>query len=228
MSLNQNQKNDYMFREKEDGTLDFIGDFESFYLSDPDPWGQSATPDGEMSKYYRHSRDRLSSQLERINPPSLVEIGCGLGYTTEAIQNLLIDTKVIGIDVSNTAISKAQEAYPHLSFQQGDITSNSFFLSGKCEVVILNQLLWYILESLSETFENCFSILKPNGRIIISQAFLQAPQKYGKDICDGFDGLISYLGENMVDRFGIEHSNLDDSNSFVHNDGLIILKKHDS
>jgi SAM-dependent methyltransferase len=104
----------------------------------------------------------------------------------------------------------------------GDISGTNFNSDIKYDVVILNQLLWYILESLSETFENCFSILKPNGRIIISQAFLQAPQKYGKDICDGFYGLISYLSDH---RFNIEYSQLDDSNSFVHNDGLIILKK---
>ena len=110
----------------------------------------------------------------------------------------------------------------------GDISEINFHSDIKYDVVILNQLLWYILESLSETFENCFSILNPNGRIMISQAFLQTPQKYGKDICDGFDGLISYLGKNMADRFGIEYSNLDDSNSFIHNDGLITLKKHDS
>ena len=58
----------------------------------------------------------------------------------------------------------------------------------KYDVVILNQLLWYILESLFITFENCFSLLNSNGRVIVSQAFLQSPQKYGADICDGFDG----------------------------------------
>ena len=36
----------------------------------------------------------------------------------------------------------------------------NFHSDMKYDVVILNQLLWYILKSLFETFENCFSILK--------------------------------------------------------------------
>jgi len=213
----------YIFKPNGD-KLEFVGDFESLYKNEDDPWNQSGK-DGEISYYYAHSRRRLVNQLKEINPDSLLETGCGLGYTTKIIQESLPECNVIGMDISRTAIIKAVKLFPSLDFMSGDISGTNFYSDIKYDVVILNQLLWYILESLSETFENCFSILKPNGRIIISQAFLQAPQKYGKDICDGFDGLISYLSDH---KFNIEYSQLDDSNSFVHNDGLIILKKHDS
>ena len=63
-------------------------------------------------------------------------------------------------------------------------------------------------------------MLRPSGQVIISQAFLQTPQKYGKDICDGFDGLGKYLTKN---KFNIEYSNLDRSGHFIHDDGLLIL-----
>ena len=126
------------------------------------------------------------------------------------------------MDISKVAISKAIKLFPNLNFVSGDIRSTSGPPDIKYDVIILNQLLWYVLECLYDTFENCFSMLNPNGRIIISQAFLQTPQKYGKDICDGFGGLISYLSDH---KFNIEHSQLDDSNSFIHNDGLVILGK---
>jgi len=213
----------YVFKPNGD-KLEFVGDFESLYKNEDDPWNQSGK-DGKISYYYAHSRRRLVNQLKEINPDSLLETGCGLGYTTKIIQESLPECNVVGMDISRTAIIKAVKLFPSLDFMSGDISGANIYSDIKYDVVILNQLLWYILESLSETFENCFSILKPNGRIIISQAFLQAPQKYGKDICDGFDGLISYLSDH---KFNIEYSQLDDSNSFVHNDGLIILKKHDS
>jgi len=217
------RKMNYIFKPNGD-KLEFVGDFEALYQNDNDPWNQSGK-DGEISYYYAHSRKRLVDQLKKINPDSLLETGCDLGYTTKIIQKSLPDCNVVGMDISRTAIVKAVNLFPNLDFITEDIGSANFNSDTKYDVVILNQLLWYVLESLSETFENCFSILNPNGRIIISQAFLQAPQKYGKDICDGFDGLISYLSDH---KFNIEYSQLDNSNSFVHNDGLIILKKHDS
>tara|TARA_R100001244_G_C5157564_1_gene130574 strand:+ start:773 stop:1420 length:648 start_codon:yes stop_codon:yes gene_type:complete len=214
---------DYIFKPSGD-KLEFVGDFESLYKNEDDPWNQSGK-EGDISYYYTHSRRRLISQLKEINPDSLLEVGCGLGYTTDIIQESLSGCNVIGMDISRMAITKAVKLFPYLYFVSGDISDTNFHSDIKYDVVILNQLLWYILESLSETIENCFSTLKPNGRIVVSQAFLQVPQKYGKDICDGFDGLINYLNDHKIN---IEYFQLDDSKSFVHDDGLIILKNHDS
>jgi len=213
----------YIFKPRGDN-LEFVGDFESLYENEDDPWNQSGK-DGEIRDYYTHSRRILTDRLREINPDSLLEIGCGLGYTTKIIQESLPGCNVVGMDISKTAIIRATALFPGLNFMTADIGSTDFNTETKYDVVILNQLLWYILESISESFENCFSALKPAGRVVISQAFLQKPQKYGKDICDGFAGLISYLD---VHGFNIEHSQLDDSGAFVHNDGLIILKNHDS
>ena len=212
-------KMNYIFKPNGD-KLEFVGDFESLYKNEDDPWNQSGK-NGEISYYYDHSRTRLTNKLKEINPDSLLEIGCGLGYTTKIIQQSLPKCSVTGMDISKVAISKAIKLFPNLNFVSGDIRSASGRPDIKYDVVILNQLLWYVLESLYETFRNCFSILKPNGRIIISQAFLQTSQKYGKDICDGFGGLISYLNSH---KFNIEYSDLDDSNRFIHDDGLLVLK----
>jgi len=213
----------YIFKPNGD-KLEFVGDFESLYENEDDPWEQSAGS-GSMAIYYEYSRKRLAEQLKKINPNSLLEVGCGLGYTTKNIQESLPACEVTGMDISRTAIKKAVKLFPSINFVKGDISNKRFNSDIKYDVVILNQMLWYILESLSGTFENCFSVLKPNGRMVISQAFLRAPQKYGKDICDGFDGLISYLNDHGLN---IEHSQFDNSNSFIHNDGLIIFKRHDS
>ena len=212
----------YIFKQNGD-SLDFVGDFESLYKNDNDPWGQSGK-NGEMSHYYAHSRKRLIEQLKKIKPKSLLETGCGLGYATKNIQESLPECNVIGVDISKTAIVKAAKLFPNLNFETADIRNANIDLNLKYDVIILNQLLWYVLEFFSETLENCFSLLNPEGKIIISQAFLKTPQKYGTDICDGFDGLIEYL---TINNFDIEYYNLDNSNSYVHNDGLVIFKKQD-
>ena len=66
------------------------------------------TNQGKMERYvyyYAHSRRRLVSQLKEINPGSLIETGCGLGYTTQIIQESLPQCNVVGMDISSIAIS---------------------------------------------------------------------------------------------------------------------------
>ena len=93
------------------------------------------------------------------------------------------------MDISQTATERAAKLFPHLDFIVGDIKNpdfNYFNLEEEYDVVILSQLLWYVLEDLPQVFENCLSVLSANGKLVICQAFLKTPQKYGKNICDGF------------------------------------------
>jgi len=222
MQKNGKTKKNYIFKPVGE-KLVFIGDFESLYKNDNDPWNQSGRT-GEMSLYYTNSRRRLVEMLALINPTSLIEVGCGLGYTTNIIQNFFPSTTVIGMDISTTATNKAYAKFPDLEFVSGDIRRSDCSLNKKFDVVILNQLLWYVLEDLSDTIDNCFSLLTEKGKIVISQAFLKAPQRYGEEICDGFDGLMKYLKNKDLN---IEYSSLYASDLLIHDDGLVIINKRE-
>jgi hypothetical protein len=43
-------KDEFIFQEDRDGTLQFVGDFDGLYASDIDPWGQSAKGDLNYKK----------------------------------------------------------------------------------------------------------------------------------------------------------------------------------
>lgn len=216
---------DYVFKNK-DGKLEFVGDFEGLYCDQEDPWNQSGRT-GEIKDYYDNSRKRLEDLLKISNPESILEVGCGLGYTTNIIQRCVPNCKVVGLDISETAVKKAKFLFPDLDFLSGNIMSPSIETTIKYDVVILNQLLWYILEDLEIVFSNCRDLLHPDGKIIISQAFLKTPQdqKYGREICDGFEGLMNYIRKNLKDKFEIDYYNYDNSKNLLHNDGLISLEK---
>ena len=216
--------NDFVFKEI-DGKLEYVGDFDSLYKNVDDPWYQSCQTDEPIKYYYKFSRDRLITQLTNINPKSVLEIGSGLGYVTEIIQNSL-GCDVVGMDVSKVAVSRATDNFPNLKFKHGDIKNENFIVEEKFDLIILNQLLWYVLDSFSNVFGNCFSSLKLNGNIVITQAFLSSNQEYGSDICNGFHGLVDYLNiEEISSLFEVKYKNFDESNSYVHKDGLIILGK---
>jgi SAM-dependent methyltransferase len=210
----------YIFKEKGD-KLEFVGDFESLYRNDDNPWDQSGDI-GEMSHYYKNSRKRLIREIVKISPDSLLEIGCGLGYVTKYILDENSNCDVFGMDISKTAISKAKKKFPNIEFIEGDIRSAGLKMHKKYDIIILNQLLWYVLTSLKQSIENCTSMLNPEGKIIVSQAFLKTPQKYGKDICDGFEGLENFLIDHDCE---IEYSDIDVSSKYIHNDGLIVFRR---
>jgi trans-aconitate methyltransferase len=213
----------YIFKEIDDKLI-FIGDFEKFYQQDNDPWGQSAS--SEMSRYYQLSRQRLMSILSTIKEKSMiVEVGCGLGYVTKLISDGFPQSNnIIGLDISETAINKAHLLFPDLNFICADITSphlTSYFGHARANVIILNQLLWYILESLPTVMENIYSILEKDGILIISNAFARE-QKYGVEFIDHFHGAADYFSK--LDNFKLIHATFYNDNE-EHDDAQFLLKK---
>ncbi|MGU5646342.1 class I SAM-dependent methyltransferase [Aeromonas caviae] len=212
----------HIFKEV-DNKLIFIGDFDGFYQEDNDPWGQSASSD--MSRYYQLSRQRLIHIISTIKEKSMiVEIGCGLGYVTKQISDEFPQSKVAGIDISETAINKATQLFPCLRFIEADITDpqlTSRVESGTWDVVILNQLLWYILESLPTVMTNIYSLLKSDGHLVISNAFARE-QRYGAEFIDHFHGAASLFSK--LDNFQLIHAAFY-NDSEEHDDAHFLLKK---
>ena len=213
----------YIFKENNE-EIEFVGDFDGLYAEQEDPWHQSGNS-GDIKDYYFYARKKLGLQLKEIHPKTLLEVGCGLGYTTKLIQQDVPDCRVEGMDISGVAIEKARKLFPELAFSKGSIADATLRLQRKYEVIILNQLLWYVLGSLDVVFNNCFNHLTDDGRLIISQAFFKSGQKYGKNICDGFDGLLFYLKNNTKDVFEIEYYEHNATKKLLHDDGLFVLRK---
>jgi len=213
----------HIFREMPHGKLEFVGNFEALYQSEQDPWSQSGSG-RDMSPYYAWSRARLIEQLKVINPISVLEVGCGLGYVTQMIEQALPSSSVVGLDISPTAVEKARSQFPHSTFQQGNICSKAFDVTTQYDAVILSQVLWYIVESLPTTLANCSKLLNSGGQLIFTQAFLKSPQRYAANIINGFDGLMAYLEKSTESSLEVSYSSYDDQQAYQHHDGLIVLK----
>ena len=212
----------HIFREGDHGKLEFIGNFEALYQSESDPWFQSGTGE-DIAAYYAWSRQRLIAQLETLSPTSILEVGCGLGYVTQELDQAFPHAHVAGMDISHTAIHKAREIFPHPTFEQGNICSDTFQSSRHYDVVILSQILWYIIEAFPVALDNCSRLIGDGGHLVFTNAFLRSPQRYAADIIDGFQGLIDYLEQNAASTFRITASDYDDSHQFHHHDGLVVL-----
>jgi SAM-dependent methyltransferase len=214
---------EYIFK-KNNGKLELVGDFEGYYQNNDDPWDQISTI-SDISDYYGYSRMRLIRYVESLGQCNrIMEVGCGLGIVSDMLKKSTRCKSVYGIDISKTAIEKAKLSLRDINFSVGDISSSSFKFNKNMNIIILNQMLWYILEDLDLSIKNIYSLLEKNGYLIISMAFLDR-QEYGVEIINGFEGLMQYCQENLSDRFKLVFSDFDTSGKFPYSDGLVSLRK---
>lgn len=216
---------DYIFREREDGGLEFVGDFEGLYRNDPDPWGQSMRQAG-LDGYYRFSRERLAATLVDLVPQGRVlEVGAGHGHVVRFLADRLGPAVAVeGMDISEQACVRARELYPDLAFHVGDIACLSEG-PGPYDAVIFNQMLWYVAENLSAALGNAVSLLPAGGCLVLVTAFLER-QRFAKEIVDGFGGMLSFILSRHSHELRLIEARYDDSDRFDgYHDGLAVFRK---
>lgn len=209
--------NEFVFREEND-KIKFVGDFESLYQSENDPWQQSSQKPSEMKDYYEFSRQNLIEIIQTKKLTKILEVGCGLGYTTNII-HARTGSDIDGLDISSTAVHKASNKYRHLKFHQGNI--KDFTFQKRYSTIIMMQCLWYILQDFDSIIQNITNQIPAFGHILFSQAFLKE-QKYGTDVIDGYYGLVDYFEKHQ--RYEIIYSEYN-QNGMIHNDGIVLVRR---
>ena len=92
-----------------------IGAFEEMYKAE-DREGFDSWQNNDV----RHLRLRLAMELLRdYNFDSVLELGCGKGTASQFLKKT--NNKVLGVDISPTAIEKAKASYPDISFRTMDV-----------------------------------------------------------------------------------------------------------
>jgi len=211
-----------------DGHLRLTADWNAIYRDNEDPWDQSGKV-GDIASYYALSRSRLTKAIQRHMQKSGdgLEIGCGHGHVIKHLSVYCSNVRWSGLDISEVAIETARHLQPKQSFYVADIANGALHDIGdaRFDLTILNQCLWYILESFDHTVENCIALLRPDGVFIISQAFLRGAQRYGRNIVDGFDGLIDLMRTRYAARLRLIEASYDDRGQHLHHDGLLAFRK---
>ena len=129
-----------------------------------------------------------------------------------------------GVDISGVAIERARNNFPEHHFMVGDIGSSEFLIEPKYDVVIFNQILWYILGNLETAIFNAHRMLNAGGHFVISNGYLKE-QRYGSDIVDGFKGCKKFMEIHCDQLFSLIGSQLDQSGNLVLNDGILVYRK---
>lgn len=171
----------------------FIGEFEKMYQKFDDPWHQQ--------EVIKDSYSRLNTvlTLKNIHARHVLEVGCGLGVFTNYLSQELSDISVSGMDISETAIERARDRYPDLTFVVGDLKNINKYLSQsdyEYDVIIFSELIWYILTDIKVILNKIKQ--KFEGYLIINQTFYKRGQQYGTEFFTNLEEMISYLDLNLI------------------------------
>ena len=105
----------------------------------------------EMKDYYEFSRQNLIEIIQTKKLTKILEVGCGLGYTTNIIHGGTPDIDG-GLDISSTEYIEGSNKYRHLKFHQGNI--KDFTFQKRYGTNNYDPLFVYILQDFDSIIEN--------------------------------------------------------------------------
>ena len=97
---------------------------------------------------------------------TIVDLGCGPGFTTDMLAKATKAKKVLGLDLSEKFIQDAKNLFPNYNFLRHDITEIPFPV--KADVMYCKFLLSH-LNNLEELIINWLNQLNPNGFLLFDE-----------------------------------------------------------
>jgi SAM-dependent methyltransferase len=185
------------------------GEFEEMYQDIDDPWGCAASSDSFDNEIFR----LMVSQdfMNLTQKAKILDIGCGSGDSTHRLLSLILSSvdvvEMSGIDVSLTAISKANQRYPSINFQVKNILFDD--IDSELNCICLSEVIWYILDDLRGVFGKLVNSLAAGGIVAIKQYFPN-DQRIGREVVDGLFGFRNFLDSlksdlNKVSDIVVDH-----------------------
>lgn len=172
----------------------FIGDWDRLYSEFENPWQQA-----DDSVFNSKSRRKVLEYIEFYNIHSIVEIGCGLGFTTEFLFANSKELNILGVDISKLAIEKAAINFPHLAFQEADILEAINFKN--YQAFFMSEISWYLLEDgkLNEVLEG---LIRSEYKFLIHNlTFYKNGQSYGNQFFTTLNEFIGKVPFAKLDHF---------------------------
>ncbi len=169
----------------------FIGRFEEMYKECPDPWRQQDSANHALSK----SRNIAILNMKSYGIRSVLEVGSGLGYFASMIHGAGI--KVVGMDVSETAIQKARQIFPEVEFVVGKVTELEKFTG--FDAILFADVTWYILPELKEAYRQMLAVHR--GKYFLHNLVFYKPgqQKYGREYFTNFQEFAAHCPFQLLE-----------------------------
>ncbi len=144
---------------------------------------------------------KLVTHLRRSNPGKLLEIGCGNGWLTHYLHELL-NVDCAGIDLNVRELEQAERVFgrkPDVNFVYGDVLSNSL-KSPIADAIVVAGVIQYFPD-LPALIIRLLQLLRPPGEIHILDSPLYTSGKALLARERSFDYFRKSGHENMIDHY---------------------------
>lgn len=178
---------DFVFK---DGKL--IGRFEEMYQRCENPWNQCAPDYVELSK----SRRACLLNIQKYQIKSVVEFGCGLGVFSDMMRRKT-GAKILGVDISATAINKAATRFPHVEFKVDSVSNVGAY--SQFDAILFAEITWYILEDLKRVFDDMLEHCRGKYFIHNLVFYKGDTQKYGREYFTNLQQFIEYCPFQLIE-----------------------------
>jgi SAM-dependent methyltransferase len=169
-----------------------VGEFEQMYQDHEDPWEQS------VRESFASEKAIALNVIEALKPKTVLELGCGLGCFTNRIKDTGVE-KVIGVDISETAIRKARARSEQCIFEAGDILSFDIYKKYKPDVIVMAEITWYVLDKLRPFLAYLRENMPDTYLIHLLNTYPNGEQKYGRDYFQDLPGILDFFEMNYAE-----------------------------
>jgi ubiquinone/menaquinone biosynthesis C-methylase UbiE len=108
----------------------------------------------------------------QIAAESILDVGCATGDFTELLRRLLPENaarRLVGMDLSETAIERARSRYPHVEFCNGQIDQLPQRFADAFDVICCLEVLYYLkLEQRELALESVRLAMRQGGLLLVS------------------------------------------------------------
>ncbi|MBI3601166.1 MAG: class I SAM-dependent methyltransferase [Nitrospinae bacterium] len=83
-------------------------------------------------------------RMTGLDDPFIIEVGCGSGWNSEVLTNLLKYPVHLGLDYSSAMAALGKKCYPNIPFIVGDATALPF-QDGDCDILLSGTVLMHLM-----------------------------------------------------------------------------------
>ena len=158
--------------------------------------------------------------------------GCGVGKLCKKIKDKY--KNVIGVDISENMLNKAQILYPNIKFVRGNICKNSIFKKNTFSHIYIDERTLYYNKDIDNIIKNSFDWLSERGFLIIQiydpENLKLAARYYSTNYIDDKQNLhgFTYLNNFSHDCYyikGTKENEIDYYDKIILEDGKKRIKK---